>query len=129
MNKRWENRLESYKRALMRLEEACEANNPDDIHKDGTIKRFEFTFELAWKLLKDYAEEELAFADINSPTKAIEIGLSTKLIASADVWELMKKARNTTLHDYSEEYANKLHPDVKEQFLPALQQLAHNIKG
>ena len=46
---------DNYLRAVQRLGEALEeyAANPTDTVRDGVIQRFEFTFDLAWKSLKE----------------------------------------------------------------------------
>ena len=55
---RWKQRFSNFQKALSQLTEAIETNgvNPIDIIKEGIIQRFEFTHELAWKVLKDYLE-------------------------------------------------------------------------
>src|SRR5687768_12428695 len=55
---RWRQRLENYSRALSLLHAAL-ANGPDvlnDLEKEGVVQRFEYTVELAWKVLKDFLE-------------------------------------------------------------------------
>lgn len=50
MNKeRLYEKLENYKRASKRLDEATKKQLDDDIVYDGVIQRFECTFELSWK--------------------------------------------------------------------------------
>jgi len=56
MNKgRLYEKLNNYNRACKRLEEAASITIEDDIVYDGTIQRFEFTFELSWKLMKAFS--------------------------------------------------------------------------
>ncbi|WP_235603250.1 HI0074 family nucleotidyltransferase substrate-binding subunit [Thermoanaerobacter sp. YS13] len=58
IEKRLLQRFEDFKNAFMRLKEAFDINIENDIIIDGIIQRFEFTFELAWKLIKDYIAYE-----------------------------------------------------------------------
>ena len=61
---RWVQRFSNYQKALRRLDEAIEivsrktdwAESIDDLLQEGLIQRFEYTHELAWKVMKDYAE-------------------------------------------------------------------------
>lgn len=60
---RWKQRFSNYQKALQRLKDNIEyfstflAENitPADILKQGLIQSFEFTHELAWNVMKDYA--------------------------------------------------------------------------
>jgi nucleotidyltransferase substrate binding protein (TIGR01987 family) len=56
---RWKQRFENYQKALFLLSDALKegADKLSLLEKEGTLQRFEFTFELAWKVMKDYLEE------------------------------------------------------------------------
>lgn len=59
---RWHYRFGSYGRALALLREGvsqADAAGLSDLEKEGLVQRFEYTWELAWKLLKDYLEAEV----------------------------------------------------------------------
>ena len=57
---RWRQRFENYQSAVAQLNTAVvQYQNTDlDIIKEGVIQRFEFTHELAWKLMKDILQNE-----------------------------------------------------------------------
>ena len=62
MNKqdiRWQQRFENFQNALGELTEAVELyqHRPlSKLEKQGLVKAFEFTHELAWNVMKDYFE-------------------------------------------------------------------------
>ncbi len=54
---RWVYRFDNYQRAFLLLREALEDSRAlSPLEKEGVVQRFEYTCELAWKLLKDYLE-------------------------------------------------------------------------
>ena len=70
---RFQERLSDYKSAVDRLEEALKEPE-SEIVIDGVLHRFEFTFELAWKTIKD-ALEYLGLVDkTGSPRENIQLG-------------------------------------------------------
>ena len=57
---RWKQRFSNFKKAFLQLKQAVETydDSAEDIIKEGIIQRFEFTHELAWKVMKDFLEYE-----------------------------------------------------------------------
>ena len=55
---RWQLRLVNYRKAFRQLELAVRMTSFSEIEREGLIQRFEYTYELAWNLLKDYFEEQ-----------------------------------------------------------------------
>lgn len=53
---RWQQPLKNFNKAMLHLEGALKIEQPDMVQKVGIIQLFEMSFELAWKLLKDYLE-------------------------------------------------------------------------
>jgi nucleotidyltransferase substrate binding protein (TIGR01987 family) len=78
---RWQHRQQNFNKALAFLELALAIEKPDIVQRAGMIQFFEMTFELAWKMLKDYLEAQ-GFSKLNSPRavlkKAFEAGLITE---------------------------------------------------
>ena len=88
-------------KSLIRLREASkEALSKGSIVIDGTIQRFEFTFELSWKLMRLVLQNE--GIDTNSPHAAIKEAFRNKLIQDGDAWIDMLEDRNMTSHLYDE---------------------------
>ncbi len=54
---RWKQRFSNYTKALEQLKEFIEKGDELNKHeKQGMIKAFEYTYELAWNTIKDYYE-------------------------------------------------------------------------
>ena len=88
-------KFDSFKTVLERLKEAINMYNKDNhpVLLDGTIQRFEFTIELAWKLIKEYLEEE-KFGEFDSPKKVVKEAYRIGLIEDGEVWLDMLDDRN-----------------------------------
>ena len=106
---------EDYYRALGRLQAALEKDaDSDDMYLDATIQRFEFCFELAWKLIKAVLEYE--GSEVNSPLSTIREAWKQGLIADAEAWLDMMEKRNLSSHTYEENVAREIYHEVKERY-------------
>ena len=75
---RWKQRFENYKLALGNLTEGIEISKPSDLEKSGIIQIFEYTFELAWKTMKDYLKE--ADIEVIFPREVLKTAFSYEII-------------------------------------------------
>ena len=106
---------EDYHHAFARLEAALEKDaDSDDMYLDATIQRFEFCFELAWKLIKAVLEYE--GSEVNSPLSTIREAWKQGLIADAEAWLDMMEKRNLSSHTYEENVAREIYHEVKERY-------------
>lgn len=102
--------LEDLKKALKKLKEALEL--PDnEINRDATIQRFEFTFELAWKLMQNIAQENSP--NVYGPKNAIREAAQLGLITDPEKWFEYLKKRNLASHTYNEEQAKEVYMSTK----------------
>ena len=71
-----------------------------DIYLDLVVKRFEFTYEMAWKALKRHLE--FLGLEAKSPRMVFKEGFSQGIIKDESVWLDMIEQRNLTSHVYDE---------------------------
>lgn len=116
---RSQQRFENFKRAVALYEEALKPNM-SKLEEEGLIQRFEYTFELAWKCLQDLLQER-GYAQIRGPRPVIEQAFQDGIISNGSVWLQMLKARNETTHLYDEAVFESISKNVKNIFLPVLQ--------
>ncbi|WP_390890359.1 nucleotidyltransferase substrate binding protein [Geoalkalibacter halelectricus] len=73
---RWQQRFANYEKAYLRLEEAINQENLNELERNGLIQRFEFTLDLAWKVLKDFLQEK-GFVFKPSPKDTLRMAART----------------------------------------------------
>lgn len=116
---RWEQRLDSYHKALNRLAEIVNVMNSRELNEfeaDGLVQRFEFTFELAWKLIKSYADFQVTDKEIMGSRDAFRWAFDNGLITDCQSWMEMVKRRNDTSHTYDEATATEVVQLVKSTY-------------
>ena len=101
---RWHYRHDRFGRALRLLRKALEngAAELNPLEQEGLVQRFEYTFELGWKLLKDRLEHEGVALDRRTPREVIRAAFKAKLIHDGDLWMDMLADRNATSHQYDD---------------------------
>ena len=102
--------LERVKQALSTLDEVLEMPYTV-IVRDASIQRFEYTFEIAWKLFKKVAKVD--GIEVTSPRQALRAAYQMKLITDIDIWFEMLEDRNMTSHTYDQYIANKVYESAK----------------
>lgn len=113
---RWKQRFENYKKAVLLLNNAVETyfeRELSELEKQGLIQRFEFTHELAWKLMKDFLNFQ-GNTPINGSRDATREAFSLELIVDGDGWMKMITSRNESSHTYNETISNKILDDIVE---------------
>ena len=120
--KRYEERKKKLLNATERLKEALHENE-SDIVIDGTLHRFEFTFELAWKTMKDYLEYSGVIEGIGSPREIIKTAFANGIIEDGENWIKMMLARNSLSHLYDEGKSREIYMDIKDIYLNLFEKL------
>ena len=122
---RWKQRFQNFDRAFVLLRDALE-NGPDSLNqleKEGVIQRFEFSFELAWKTLKDYMEQDgFVFATI-TPRQVIKDAFAAKILKDGQVWIDMLDHRNLLSHTYNLVKFEEAVKAAHDRYLDAFDQL------
>jgi len=126
MRERIVERFNDFKNALQRLEEGINFEPSNEIIVDGVIQRFEFTFELAWKLLKDILEYE--GIEVKSPRSAIKEGYKAGLVSDGEAWIDMMIDRNKTSHVYEEKEAKAIYKKIKDAYIGLFKELKEHAE-
>ncbi|MEW6203575.1 MAG: nucleotidyltransferase substrate binding protein [bacterium] len=113
------------KDAFTRLREGTLAVT-DDLDRDGVIQRFEFTFELLWKSLKIFLEEE--GIECRSPKECLRSALRVGLIEDEEVFLDMLEDRNRSTHTYDEKETERIFHRIKDKYIVTIENLINRIK-
>jgi nucleotidyltransferase substrate binding protein (TIGR01987 family) len=108
---RWKQRFYNYQKAVNQLTKFIEKGELNELEEQGIIKAFEYTYELAWKVIKDYYEQQGEVA-IQGSRDAIRIAFQRGLIADGDNWMKMIKSRIASVHTYNLEVVKQINQDI-----------------
>ena len=119
---RWKQRFSNFSRALSLLREAMEEDlfSLKQLEKEGIIQRFEYTFELAWKVLKDKMEFDGIVLDQISPKAVVRQAFAAKYINDPDTWLKMIGDRNLMSHTYDFVKFEAVIQSIADAYLPML---------
>lgn len=118
--------LADFKKAVGRLSEVL-ALTKTDVTRDSAIQRFEFCFDLSWKLIKEYLRTEKGII-CNSPKDCLREAFLQGLIEYDDIWLDFLDKRNMTSHTYEEKMAESVYivlPVALSHFQEILKKLSN----
>lgn len=118
---RWQQRFANYCKALKKLSDAVEyvqeelaagtkIEELDQLKLEGLIQRFEYTHELAWNVMKDFAIYQ-GNNTLTGSRDAIREALAMGLITDQR-WMNTISDRNRTSHTYNEATAFEILDDI-----------------
>ncbi|HDY97468.1 MAG TPA: nucleotidyltransferase [Pseudomonas sabulinigri] len=128
---RWLQRLASYQRALVFLRDAIELANTrplTELEKQGLIQAFEFVFEMAWNVMKDYFLYQ-GNPGITGSRDAIRSAFKQELISDGEGWMEMIKSRNQSAHTYNEAVANAIVDSILSSYHRLFEQFASHMQS
>ena len=134
-NIRWQQRFANYRKALVKLTQAVDLLSKqtgcetmvDELLQEGLIQRFEYTHELAWKVMKDYAEYQ-GYTDVRGSRDAIRKALEMNLIDDKRWMETIED-RNLTVHNYDNEIALEIYDNIMNVYAPLFIAFEHKMQS
>jgi nucleotidyltransferase substrate binding protein (TIGR01987 family) len=122
---RWKQRFENFEHAFLLLKGAFEKDigGMSDLEKEGVVQRFEYTFELAWKTLKDYLVYSGVAFDQITPRSVIKQAFAAKIIEDGQTWIDMLEQRNLMSHTYDKETFDAVVRNISQRYFIALEQV------
>ncbi len=123
---RWQQRFQNFDRAYLLLRSALETRPMEklsDLEQEGVVQRFEYTYELAWKTMKDYLEESGVNISPVTPRQVIKEAYAAKILDSGQVWIDMMLHRNIPSHTYDFSRFKEVLRAVVDHYLDAFSAL------
>ena len=141
MDIRWEQRFSNFSKAMDKLQQSVEYIHKnleieddnvedeilDEMIKEGLIQRFEYTHELAWNVMKDYAEYQ-GNSTIGGSRDASREALQLKIISNGEIWMDMIQSRNKTSHTYNEETANEIYSKILKEYYQVFEEFRNTME-
>ena len=100
-----------------------------EIIKSGIIQNFEICYEISWKLMKKWLEENIGRTEVDgiSRKELFRIASQNKLIDDIEKWFVFHEARNMTSHDYDGIRAEEVF-NIALEFLPYARSLQERLE-
>ncbi len=135
MDIRWKQRFSNYLKAIEKMEESVSYINSNyknfglktefeeadqivfELIQEGLIQRFGYTHELAWNVMKDYAEYQ-GNSSLGGSRDSTREAFKLQLISDGDTWMDMIASRNKTSHTYNEEIADEIYRKIISEYFP-----------
>ena len=124
---RWEQRFSNYRKALNQLQKFIDKGKLSELEQQGLIKAFEYTYELAWNVIRDYYEYQ-GVSGIQGSRDAFRIAFNRGLISDGENWMEMVSDRVQTVHTYIEETARRISDAIFQEYYPLFVQLRSTME-
>lgn len=124
---RWKQRFYNYQKAIVQLTKFIEKGELNELEEQGIIKAFEYTYELAWKVIKDYYEEQ-GEVSIQGSRDALRLAFQRGLITDGDNWMKMIKSRIASVHTYNLEVAQQINQDIHDIYFQLFIELKEKME-
>lgn len=121
-----QSQYEDLTKAFARLKEASVLPSDNTINQDATIQRFEFTFELCWKIMQTIVNENKK--SLYGPKNVIREAAQLELIKDPHTWFDFLEKRNLTVHTYEEKIAQEVYQTAKK-FVPYVEDLLKSARN
>ena len=125
---RWIQRFQNYEKAFLQLSKFIEKGDLSEFEKQGLIKSFEYTYELAWNVMKDYLIYQ-GISGIMGSRDAIKQAFNKGLIKDGQLWIDMIQDRIKTVHTYDEEAAEQVEHQIISVYFDLFSDLYQTMKN
>ena len=119
---RWIQRYDNFSKAFKQLSKFIEKKELNELEEQGLLQSFQYNYELAWNMIKDFYENQ-GETDIQGSRDAIRLAFKRGLIDDGQIWMDMIKSRILTAHTYNEKTAREVSDDVRNKYYSEFKKL------
>jgi nucleotidyltransferase substrate binding protein (TIGR01987 family) len=124
---KWQHKFANFEMIFQQLELAVAQTSYSNLEKAGLVQTFEFTFELAWKILQRLLQ--FRGYEVNGPRDVIKQAYKDGLITNGDEWLNALDNRNMLAHTYDVETSDEAVKLIKNKYYPFLKELHVQLKS
>ncbi|MBX2929488.1 MAG: nucleotidyltransferase substrate binding protein [Saprospiraceae bacterium] len=120
---RWQQRFANFSKAFLQLEKFIQQfDTLNELEEQGMIQAFEYNFELAWNVIKDYYTYQ-GESDIQGSRDAFRLGFKRGLLRDGESWMNMIESRMKTSHTYNEQTAKEVISAILNEYFALFKEL------
>ncbi|MDG1278508.1 MAG: nucleotidyltransferase substrate binding protein [Algoriphagus sp.] len=123
---RWKQRFDNFKKAFAQLDKAVLQGDLNELERQGLIKAFEYSYELAWNTLRDFLLSK-GYSDIIGSKDSFRLAFQLGLIENGNLWMDMVRSRNLTSHTYNLETAVSIEEEIEKNYHRMFKQLIDRL--
>ncbi|MBZ9685656.1 nucleotidyltransferase substrate binding protein [Clostridium estertheticum] len=117
------------KKAYDRLKEVSDLyDGKNEIIRDSLIQRFEFTYELTHKTLKEFMNYAGVTLENSFPRTIFKKAYVNNIISDESVWISLLEDKISTSHIYNEKLANEIAERIAIKYVDAIGELIKNLE-
>ena len=126
---RWKHRFQNFENAYFQFKNSVDefGDSKESLIKEGIIQWFEFTHELAWKVMKDFLSYKV-IQDIVGSRSATREAFNKNLITDGIEWMNMLETRNLTVHTYQDSILDREFENIKTKYYPLFEEFYNKMK-
>jgi nucleotidyltransferase substrate binding protein (TIGR01987 family) len=128
---RWKQRFQNFESAyqtFFRTLERLKSEPDDEIIQMALVQAFEFTYELAWNVMKDYLEND-GFDEVKNAKQTIRTAFQAELITDAEGWMETIQKRNMASHAYNQTILHETVTFIQDEFFPLVRKFREDLKA
>jgi nucleotidyltransferase substrate binding protein (TIGR01987 family) len=128
---RWKQRFENYRNAHKQFKLAlnlAKVRPLSSLEQQGLIQAFEFTQEMAWKVLQDYLKHQ-GITGLTGSRDTFRMAFQNNLILEGELWLDTILTRNLTSHLYDNAVLEEIFLKVTNQYPVLFEQLEQSLNN